>query len=249
MTDSPPAKTPGPKKSDLGVRFMSAIVMIAIAGGALWAGGWIFTAFVGLIAIGLLWEWWGLVKKLMLAPLAGILIFVAGLVYIAIACICIIETSVNQNDLFPPVFVVLLLLACVIATDVGAYFSGRAIGGPKIAPSISPSKTWAGLFGGMCMSGSVLGGFFYWIGAPFQNILSAFVGGALLAIAAQAGDFLESWVKRKAGVKDSSNLIPGHGGLLDRMDGMLAVFFVISIPSVVLPALARWTGSGLQFSL
>ncbi|MBI1261818.1 MAG: phosphatidate cytidylyltransferase [Rhizobiales bacterium] len=114
----------------------------------------------------------------------------------------------------------LWILGVVWAIDICAYFSGRLIGGPKLAPRISPKKTWAGLIGGM-------------VGAAIVGVLMAnYLGqgsviwlaivSASLALVEQTGDFLESSWKRRAGVKDSSNLIPGHGGLLDRVDGLVA---------------------------
>ncbi len=121
----------------------------------------------------------------------------------------------------------LSLLLAVIATDIGAYFAGRSIGGPKIAPSISPSKTWAGLAGGMAGAALVL-----MLGRGNGMAAEAIGGGAMLAIVAQAGDFFESWMKRRAGVKDSGKLIPGHGGLFDRVDGLLAVVFVGGVAAV-----------------
>jgi phosphatidate cytidylyltransferase len=104
-------------------------------------------------------------------------------------------------------------------TDIGAYFAGRAIGGPKLAPRISPNKTWAGLLGGMA-GAAVIG----WIAAHFLRIDGIFLLlGAPMAALAQAGDLFESWIKRRAGVKDSGSILPGHGGLLDRLDGLLPV--------------------------
>ena len=129
---------------------------------------------------------------------------------------------------------VLWLLAVVWATDIGAYIAGRLIGGPKLAPTISPNKTWAGLAGGMLLAGAV--------GAVIAGVVDVSdasvpaVAGALLAIVAQLGDLFESAIKRIVGVKDSSNLIPGHGGLLDRVDGLLTV-----APTVVL---FYWMGGG-----
>lgn len=109
-------------------------------------------------------------------------------------------------------------LSLVWATDIGAYFAGRAIGGPKLAPRISPSKTWAGLAGGV-LAALVLGFILYrFAGLPIQ--LAAASG--LLAVAAQLGDLLESHMKRRAGVKDSGTLLPGHGGVMDRLDGVVA---------------------------
>jgi phosphatidate cytidylyltransferase len=105
------------------------------------------------------------------------------------------------------------------ATDIFAYFAGRSIGGPKLAPKVSPNKTWAGLVGGMAGAG-VLG----WATALFFGLDGAFLyAGALMGLLAQAGDLYESWVKRMAGVKDSGTLLPGHGGVLDRLDGLLPV--------------------------
>jgi phosphatidate cytidylyltransferase len=126
---------------------------------------------------------------------------------------------------------VIWTLAIVWATDIAAYFAGRTFGGPKIAPAISPSKTWAGLLGGMTAAAAAGGllaaefdlGFAPWLGAGL---------GAGLAVAAQAGDFFESSLKRRAGVKDSGTLLPGHGGVMDRLDGL--------VPVSVLVALAIW---------
>lgn len=203
------------KKSDLGVRVVSAVVMIAVAGTALWLGGWVWTAFVAAVALGVLWEWWELVRLGSTRPAIRIAGALFGMVYIAAAAS--ILWFFRNFGIIP----VLIPLLCVVATDIGAYFSGRTIGGPKIAPSISPSKTWAGLIGGMAASTLAMfmvDGIQGWNG-HFAEI--ALLGSGL-AILAQAGDFLESWMKRKAGVKDSGSLIPGHGGLLDRVDGLLA---------------------------
>lgn len=115
------------------------------------------------------------------------------------------------------------VFAMIWATDIGAYAFGRGIGGPKLAPRISPNKTWAGLLGGMLCSAAVgaagvalpcLGS-----GAPGWAVLAGL--GAVLAVVAQAGDLFESAIKRRVGAKDSSRLIPGHGGVLDRVDGLL----------------------------
>ncbi|GLV24941.1 phosphatidate cytidylyltransferase [Sphingobium sp. Cam5-1] len=109
-------------------------------------------------------------------------------------------------------------LSLVWATDIGAYFAGRSIGGPKLAPRISPSKTWAGLGGGV-LAALILGFVLHrFAGLPIQ--LAAASG--LLAVAAQLGDLLESAMKRHAGVKDSGSLLPGHGGVMDRLDGVVA---------------------------
>jgi phosphatidate cytidylyltransferase len=223
MIETKPAK-----KSDLGVRTLSAIVMVAVAGGMVWAGGYIFSAFVGLLALVMLWEAWGLVSKISASPIYRVIGMLLAILYIGLASFVLI----GINDPFLGVGAVLLPISGVIATDIGAYFAGRNIGGPKIAPKISPSKTWAGLIGGMLASGVVYVILLKWVvltgthGFPAHFLFPAFGLGAVMAIVAQVGDFAESYLKRRAGVKDSSNLIPGHGGVLDRLDGLLAVLFI-----------------------
>ena len=217
-----------PKKSDLGVRTASAVVMIAVAGSALWLGGYWWTAFVAAVALGVLWEWWGLVQAITPSFRYRALWLAGGFFYVGLAASMLAIAS----DHVEGYFIRLAIVAGVIATDVGAYFSGRTFGGPKIAPAISPSKTWSGLIGGMLATSlvMVLLGF---IGEP---LLAAAVGCGI-AVVAQAGDFFESWMKRRAGVKDSGNLIPGHGGLFDRVDGLLAVTFVLGTVGMIVWAL------------
>jgi phosphatidate cytidylyltransferase len=104
-------------------------------------------------------------------------------------------------------------------TDIGAYFAGRSIGGPKLAPAVSPNKTWAGLIGGV-VSALVLGLLLWeFAGLPLQLACAS----PILAVIAQIGDLYESWLKRQAGVKDSGTILPGHGGVLDRLDGLVPV--------------------------
>ena len=127
------------------------------------------------------------------------------------------------------------LLTSVAMTDIGAYFAGRLIGGPKLAPRISPKKTWAGLIGAMIASAAIGIGFAHFDNsAPATGILAA--AGACIAVVGQAGDLLESAVKRRFGVKDSSGLIPGHGGLLDRVDGLIVAAAAL--------AFFQWTTAG-----
>lgn len=119
------------------------------------------------------------------------------------------------------------VLAVVWAIDICAYFSGRLIGGPKLAPRISPKKTWAGLIGGMI--GAAMVGAVTATLLGEGSVLALALISASLALIEQAGDFMESGWKRRAGVKDSSNLIPGHGGILDRVDGLVAVSLAAAI--------------------
>jgi phosphatidate cytidylyltransferase len=121
---------------------------------------------------------------------------------------------------------ILWILACVWATDIGAYFIGSTAGGARLAPSISPSKTWSGLVGGICAS-AVVSALCTLVFDAGDTIVLA-VTGVAIAVIAQAGDLLESAAKRRAGVKDSGRIIPGHGGILDRIDGLIAALVLIA---------------------
>ncbi len=140
-----------------------------------------------------------------------------GFLYVVLPAFCLVVLSWvagdSRGDLLFWVFVV------TWATDIFAYFAGRSIGGPKLAPRISPNKTWAGLVGGM-----VGASFCGWLVARYFDLGSPFLWvGGLMGLLAQLGDLYESWVKRRAGVKDSGTILPGHGGVLDRVDGLLVV--------------------------
>jgi phosphatidate cytidylyltransferase len=214
-------------KSDLGTRVTSAIVMVVVAGTALWLGGWVWTAVVAAVALGVLWEWRGLVAGFVASPVRRGLWNAGGIVYVGVAA----TVLVMMRSGTPGLTMVVTIVGAVVATDIGAYFAGRAIGGPKIAPRISPSKTWAGLAGGAIAAGFALVGIVSLTGdrAAVTVLPLYLLAGAAVAIVAQTGDFFESWMKRRAGVKDSGRLIPGHGGLFDRVDGLLAVCFVIGL--------------------
>ncbi len=124
----------------------------------------------------------------------------------------------------------LLILLVVWATDIGGYFAGRGIGGPKLWPRVSPRKTWAGAIGGFAASLIVAAGF---VALGLGNTGPLLLLGAALSIASQLGDLFESAVKRRFGVKDSSHLIPGHGGLMDRLDGYVAAVVMAAIFGVL----------------
>ena len=242
MADGEMSATP---VSDLPIRLGSAVVMLVLAGGALWLGGWFWTAFVALLALGVLWEWNRLVSRFGLSGVGETLWFFGGVIYIGGAALAMLALRNGAQFLpvggqslgYGPIAVLIGYILPIIAVDAGAYFAGRAIGGPKIAPKISPSKTWAGLGGGAFAAGLVaigneLADFGPAAGSPGFDVVSlglALLAGLLIAVLAQSGDFFESWMKRRAGVKDSGVLIPGHGGLFDRLDGFLAVFFVLFV--------------------
>jgi phosphatidate cytidylyltransferase len=133
---------------------------------------------------------------------------------------------------------VLWIVACVWATDIGAYFVGSVAGGAKLAPSVSPSKTWSGLVGGMCFAAVVSAacGFAFHLS---DSVALAMVGIGIAAIS-QAGDLIESAAKRSAGVKDSGHLIPGHGGLLDRVDGLTAALVGVALVRLIVGGAWPW---------
>ena len=157
-----------------------------------------------------------------------------GLLYAGMPAIALIWLRGTQYGLA----LTLLTLVTVWATDIFAYFSGRAIGGPKLAPAISPNKTWAGLIGGM--AGSALTIWLVYglldgrIDVPPVPVLWLVALAPVLAVVAQAGDFYESWLKRRVGVKDSGNLLPGHGGIMDRLDGLVPVAVVAAVGTAAL---------------
>lgn len=127
----------------------------------------------------------------------------------------------------PGLVAILFLFAVVWATDIFAYFVGRAIGGPKLAPSISPGKTRSGALGGAV--GGVVAGLVLATAAGAGNLVLLGLVALVLSIVAQAGDLFESWVKRRHGRKDSGVLIPGHGGVMDRVDGLVAAAFALYV--------------------
>lgn len=126
---------------------------------------------------------------------------------------------------------IMLLFLVVWATDIGGYFAGRAIGGPKLAPRISPKKTWAGLAGAAAAAAATAAGVALAFGST--SLAMAAVLGGLLAVVAQLGDLVESALKRRFDAKDSGALIPGHGGILDRIDGLLAAAPAMAVIYIV----------------
>jgi phosphatidate cytidylyltransferase len=132
-----------------------------------------------------------------------------------------------RDDNHSGLIAILFLFAVVWATDIAAYFVGRAVGGPKLAPSISPGKTQSGALGGAV--GGVVAGLLLAIAAGAGNLVQLGLVALALSIVSQIGDLFESWVKRRHGCKDSSNLIPGHGGVMDRVDGLVAAAFALYV--------------------
>ncbi|MBJ7408285.1 MAG: phosphatidate cytidylyltransferase [Bradyrhizobium sp.] len=137
----------------------------------------------------------------------------------AYAAAALLASILVRKDLVNGFSALMFVLLVVWATDIGGYFAGRSIGGPKLWPRVSPKKTWSGAFGGFAASLAVAAGFAaFGIGKAVPLLLVA----AVLSVVSALGDLFESAVKRRFGVKDSSHLIPGHGGLMDRLDGFVA---------------------------
>ena len=151
-----------------------------------------------------------------------------GAAYIGVPCATLIWI---RNDWEHGLLAVVWMLVLVWAADSGAYMAGRLIGGAKLAPRISPNKTWAGLGG--CIVSAGLAGFAVAKLAGLGNVLSLTMASGIIGAISQGGDLFESGIKRHFGVKDSSNLIPGHGGILDRVDALLAVIVAAAVVNLM----------------
>ncbi len=246
--------------ADLRSRILSAAVMAAVGIAAVWAGGLWFLGLVALVVGLMLWELHGLafvppdpraaaalgglgaaavaaacllpavyaLPLALLPAVAGPLgggrgghVFAPVAALVVLAGFALVQLRADLGAVW-----LLWLVLVVIATDVLGYFAGRGLGGPKLWPQVSPGKTWSGTVAGWAGAAAVGAGFMAATGAGAE-LLALSVAASM---AAQAGDIAESAVKRRAGVKDASALIPGHGGLFDRFDGMFgaALFFLIA---------------------
>lgn len=205
--DASPAVTTA--RNNLALRIVSAAVLAPLALIVTYLGGWPFDVFWGMAAAAVLWEWTRLVR--------GALWNVAGACYAALMFAMPVMLRTNADFGFSAM---LLLFAVVWSTDVFGYFAGRAIGGPKLMPSISPKKTWSGAIAGVAGAVIIAVLVAQWLG-QFSRLAIGLIAMAL-SVVAQLGDLLESWIKRHFGAKDASQLIPGHGGVMDRLDGFWA---------------------------
>jgi len=196
---------------------LSGVVALALAAPFLAAG----RVEAALVVLGL-----GLVAVAVRSPVPRIWA-IAGYLYAAIAQLAAVVVRLDREAGLSALILVLLV---VWATDIGGYFAGRAIGGPKLWPRVSPKKTWAGAVGGFAAS-LVVAALFAAFG--FARVIPMLLLAAILSIAAQFGDLFESAVKRHFGVKDSSHIIPGHGGLMDRLDGFVAAIALAAVFGVL----------------
>jgi phosphatidate cytidylyltransferase len=199
------------------LRVISSAVLAPVAIAIAWFGGWLFVLFwTGATCI-VLWEWSRLVIGSGTRRYSAFAAWmIAGLFY---AGVLLLAPLILRRDPAFGFVALLFLFAIVWVTDIAAYFAGRAIGGPKLWTAVSPNKTWSGALGGaLCgvIAGLVVCGFAGLDLAPMLVLVAL-----LLSVASQGGDLLESAIKRHFGAKDSSHLIPGHGGLMDRLDGFL----------------------------
>ena len=207
--------------NELGIRTATGLLLIAIALLAAVVGGYPFALFVAAVATAMFYEWTRLVRGW------GPAWYISGFFYALLPAIALLWVRGWDEHRF---YLLLWVFIVTWSTDIGAYFAGRRFGRRKLAPTVSPGKTVEGLYGGIAAA-ALFGG--AWA-------LATGLGHALLplaplfAIAAQGGDLFESRMKRRAGVKDSGSWLPGHGGVLDRLDGL--------VPVAVLTAAAQLLG-------
>ncbi len=219
--------------SNLQLRLLSSLVLIPVIFGAIIIGGLTFKIFIGLAFVIALYE--SITLSLKTTRRAAFIIL--GSIYLSF---CFYEFYSLRHDFENGLYLVLTMLVVVWAGDTGAYFIGRKFGKHKMAPTISPNKSWEGLFGSALFSSLFLLLPIYFAGnlsAIIPNVIAKpdstetvflLLIGGLLGYIGQVGDLIESFLKRSAGAKDSGHLIPGHGGILDRVDSLLLVapFFV-----------------------
>ena len=205
--------------NDLLARTLTGLILIVIALLVAFQGGNIFAVMVAAIATAMFYEWTRLTRGW------GAAWYITGFFYALIPALALLWIRERAG-------IDLLLWAFIVtwSTDIGAYFVGRRFGRRKLAPAISPGKTVEGLYGGIAAATILGGAWALWTGLGVALLALA----PVLAIAAQAGDLFESGLKRRAGVKDSGTWLPGHGGVLDRLDGL--------VPVAVLTAAAQLLG-------
>ncbi len=207
--------------NELAIRTVSGIIMILVALIAVMLGGYAFAVLAAAVATAVFYEWTRLTKGW------GAAWYISGFLYAAFAALALLWIR-ERTDEANGLWLVLWVFILVWSVDIGAYFTGRSIGGPKLAPSISPGKTWAGFYGGIVTATLIGGAWVLYTGLPRTLMLLA----PLFAVAAQGGDLFESWMKRRAGVKDSGRWLPGHGGVFDRVDGLLPVAILTAAAAV-----------------
>lgn len=260
---TPPAKSTAPRWSDLRDRVLSGLAMLAVGVGAVWWGGLFFAEIAVLVTGLMVWELAAMtaperprearVMGLVAAVVLAAVLWVHSpflLPVLALPSVIGILRPRRDRGIFAGYALAVMLtgygmvalrlglgfaaiawiVAIVVVSDVAGYFAGRTLGGPKFWPRVSPKKTWSGTVAG-------------WIGAALVGLIGVALGGEwalvwlspLLAFAGQMGDIAESWIKRRAGVKDSSHLIPGHGGVMDRFDAFVGAVLMLLAVAQIMP--------------
>lgn len=247
---------------DLKKRLISAVVMLAVGAGEVWLGGHAFATLVIVLTAAMFWELANITAPgrrktpLGMGFLAGACLWAAFFLRADLAAAlllipafalaltprrdrristvygaCVMIAGYGLIDLRDTgTAPILWLVLIVITSDVAGYFVGRIMGGPKFWPAISPKKTWSGTVAGWVGAVLVAAGFVIWADAPLLSLLLA----PFVAFAGQLGDIAESWIKRRAGVKDSSGLIPGHGGVMDRFDALIGAVVLVMLLSLLM---------------
>ena len=260
------AAQPNGRRQELATRTVVGLALVGFALAILWSGGfafWLITTIIGIVMLG---EWSNLagadaatvrrmqftlsVPLAIMCPLAagphffalGLIaaaavftlvstkrrVLALGIIYTGLPVLALLLIRKQPDGLLFAIWAMALVWMC----DIGAFFVGRAFGGPRLAPMISPNKTWAGFVGGIIAAGAFGAVLHVGWGLPMRLTLAT----PLLAVVAQAGDLYESWLKRQAGVKDSGTILPGHGGLMDRLDGLMPVApiaaFLVMLPEI-----------------
>ena len=207
--------------TDLFVRSLTAVALVLVALATAVLGNYYFALLVAAVATAMYYEWMRMVRGW------GLSWSIGGFIYAVVPALSLLWIRDRADE-----GLALLLWVFIVtwSVDIGGYFAGRTIGGPKLAPSISPGKTWAGLYGGVALASVAGAAWVLMTGMSYWLLLFA----PIFAVTAQIGDLFESAMKRRAGVKDSGNLLPGHGGFLDRLDGL--------VPVAVLTCLAVFAG-------
>jgi phosphatidate cytidylyltransferase len=271
VTLDPAPTLPSGRWSDLRTRVISAMVMVAVGAAEIWLGGTAFAALV-VVLIGLMvWELATITAPtrrntpVTLGVLAAMALAASVVLQSELAALFLILPTLmlaftpRRNRRVAAVYAlaimvagfglislraeagtsaILWLVAVVVASDVLGYFAGRLLGGPKFWPAISPKKTWSGTAAGWI--GAALVGLAFWLSGHGGWLLVPL--SALVSFAGQLGDIAESWIKRRAGVKDASALIPGHGGLLDRFDALIGAVVVVMLLRLIWPAAPMFGG-------
>ncbi|MFP5329304.1 MAG: phosphatidate cytidylyltransferase [Alphaproteobacteria bacterium] len=202
--------------SELAIRTFSGVILVAVALAAVIQGGYTFAVLAAAAATAVFYEWTRIVRGW------GAAWYLSGFAYALLSAVSLLWVRDRADN---GIALVLWVFILVWSVDIGAYFAGRAIGGPKLAPAVSPNKTWAGFYGGIVAAALLSGAWALFSGLSPVLLLLA----PLFAVASQGGDLFESWMKRRAGLKDSGRWLPGHGGVFDRLDGLLPVAILTAL--------------------